>query len=91
MQATEALIRNVVQQVLAEVGKMPPASSGRGYAGRNGIFTDANEAVAAASEAFDALSRRTIEDRKRIISGASVGSTARRTSERSGCERRVDP
>ena len=69
MQATEAMIRNVVQQVLAEVGKIPAvnASSGGGYAGRNGIFTDVNEAVAAATEAFDQLSRRTIEDRKRII------------------------
>src|SRR5690606_17267569 len=58
-----------VQQVLAEVGKIPAihGSSGGGYAGRNGIFTDVNEAVAAATEAFDQLSRRTIEDRKRII------------------------
>jgi aldehyde dehydrogenase len=67
MQATETLIRNVVQQVLAEVGGIPPMANGRGYARRFGVFTDVNEAVAAANEAFDQLSERTIEDRKRII------------------------
>jgi aldehyde dehydrogenase len=66
MQATEAMIRSVVQQVLAEVGKIPTIS-GKGYAGRYGIFTDVNEAVAAATDAFDELSRRPIEDRKKII------------------------
>ncbi len=65
MQATENLIRSVVQQVLAEIGTIPPVSNG--YAGRYGIFTDVNEAVEAANEAFEELSRRPIEDRKRII------------------------
>ena len=37
------------------------------YAGRFGLFTDVDEAVAAASAAFEQLSERTIEDRKRII------------------------
>ena len=40
---------------------------GGGYQGRFGLFTDVNEAVAAAREAFERLSRRTIEDRTRII------------------------
>jgi len=66
MQANEALIRNVVEQVLAEVGRIP-AIQGRGHVGRHGVFTDVDQAVAAATEAFDALSRRTIEDRKRIL------------------------
>ncbi|MEX0939202.1 MAG: aldehyde dehydrogenase family protein [Pirellulales bacterium] len=66
MQATEDIIRSVVQQVLAEVGGIPPVSS-NGYAGRYGIFNDVDEAVAAANEAFDRLSERTMEDRKRII------------------------
>ncbi|MCA9187121.1 MAG: aldehyde dehydrogenase, partial [Planctomycetales bacterium] len=66
MQLSETLIRNVVQQVLAEVGRIPPMPSS-GYAGRHGVFTCVNDAVAAASEAFEALSERTIEDRKRII------------------------
>jgi len=67
MQATETLIRNVVQQVLREVGQMPTLHSGNGHSGRYGVFTDVEQAVAAASDAFDALSRRTREDRKRII------------------------
>ena len=40
---------------------------GGGYQGRFGLFTDVNEAVAAAREAFERLSRRTLEDRRRII------------------------
>lgn len=67
MQLDESTIRNVVAQVLAEVGGMPAASSTNGYTGRHGIFNCVDEAVAAANEAFDQLSRRPIEDRKRII------------------------
>lgn len=68
MQATEALIRDVVQQVLARMGSTaPPTKNGRGHTGRYGIFTDVDEAVAAATEAFDQLSERTIAERKRAI------------------------
>lgn len=68
MQATEELIRDVVQQVLSRMGTVAPRSqNGHGYAGRYGVFTDVDEAVAAATEAFEQLSDRTIEDRKRII------------------------
>ncbi|HEX4144099.1 MAG TPA: aldehyde dehydrogenase family protein [Pirellulales bacterium] len=68
MQATEQLVRSVVEQVLAQLGNgAPPASNGRGFSGRFGIFTCVNEAVTAATEAFEQLSQRTIEDRKRII------------------------
>jgi aldehyde dehydrogenase len=63
----ETLIRNVVQEVLAQLHGQAPATNGRGYRGRYGIFTNVNEAVAAATEAFEQLSERTIEDRKRII------------------------
>ena len=65
MQLTEETIRSVVAQVLAEVGNPPAVSAS--YAGRNGVFTCADEAVAAAREAFEQLRERTIEDRKRII------------------------
>ena len=68
MQATEQLVRSVVEQVLAQLGSgAPPASNGRGYSGRFGIFTSVDEAVKAATEAFEKLSERTVEDRKRII------------------------
>jgi len=67
MQATEELIRSVVAQVLSQMGPGAPAGNGRSYRGRFGIFTCVDEAVAAATEAFEQLSERTIEDRKRII------------------------
>lgn len=67
MQATEELIRSVVEQVLTRMGTAAPSSNGRGYSGRHGIFTCVDEAVAAATEAFEQLSERTIADRKRII------------------------
>lgn len=66
MQVSESLIRDVVAQVLAEVGRIPPVS-GQGYTGRHGIFHDVNEAVSAATDAFEQLSERGLEDRKRII------------------------
>ncbi|MHB0959605.1 MAG: aldehyde dehydrogenase family protein [Pirellulaceae bacterium] len=67
MQINEALIRDVVAQVLAEVGRNGHVASAS-LTGRHGIFHDANEAVAAAREAFERLSECGLEDRKRIIS-----------------------
>lgn len=67
MQATETLIRNVVQEVLARMGTAPPTPQRRGHEGRHGIFTCVDEAVAAATDAFHKLSERTMEDRKRAI------------------------
>ena len=67
MQVDEALIRSVVAQVLSEVGKIPPVSSGGRYVGRHGVFTCAKEAIAAASEAYEQLRECGLEDRKRII------------------------
>ncbi|QDV61374.1 aldehyde dehydrogenase family protein [Crateriforma conspicua] len=75
MQFDENLIRNVVSQVLAEVGPMPTANgsvalrpdSAPASAGQHGVFYDAESAVAAAREAFEQLRRGTMEDRKQII------------------------
>ena len=68
MQINEDLIRSVVAQVLAEVGRGGGAPvAGKSFAGRHGVFTCPDEAVAAAREAFEQLQERTIEDRKRII------------------------
>ncbi len=66
MQINENLIRDVVARVLAEVGRAPPIAGGSAR-GRHGIFDNANEAVAAAREAFLQLSEMTIEHRRRII------------------------
>jgi aldehyde dehydrogenase len=68
MQINEALIRSVVAQVLSEVNRSPGAPvAAKSFAGRHGVFTCPNEAVAAARDAFERLSERTLEDRKRII------------------------
>ena len=66
MQINESLIREVVAQVLAEVGRAPVVS-GKSYAGRHGVFQCVEEAISAAREAFEQLSERTLEDRKGII------------------------
>ncbi len=72
MQVDETLIRNVVQQVITRLGangSAAPAATvvGGGHRGRHGLFSCVDEAVAAANEAFDRLSERTLEDRRRII------------------------
>ena len=75
MQLDESLIRNVVTQVIAEMGRKNGAThgaagapiSGKSYAGRFGVFSCPTEAIAAARDAFEQLSERTLEDRKRII------------------------
>ena len=66
MQISEQLIRDVVTQVLAEVGQAP-AVPGPSLSGRHGVFSCVDQAVAAARAAFESLSQRTMEDRKRII------------------------
>jgi acyl-CoA reductase-like NAD-dependent aldehyde dehydrogenase len=68
MQINESLIRSVVAQVLSEVNRTGGAPvAPKSFDGRHGIFTCPNEAVQAASDAFEQLQQRTIEDRKRII------------------------
>ncbi len=76
MQLNEELIRNVVSQVLAEVTRQAPAAGvpasadhrpTASFYGRHGVFHCVKEAVAAARTAFEQLSQRTREDRRRII------------------------
>ncbi|MCS7305148.1 MAG: aldehyde dehydrogenase family protein, partial [Thermoguttaceae bacterium] len=78
MQVDEVFVRNVVEQVLKRLGVDGDGRTGfrpigapvapKSYQGRFGLFTDVNEAVEAAKEAFERLSRATLEDRRRIIS-----------------------
>src|SRR6476469_11045141 len=68
MQINETLIRSVVAQVLAEVGRSNGAPvAAKSFAGRHGVFTCPDEAVAAARDAFEQLQERSIEDRRRVI------------------------
>lgn len=70
MQINEELIRSVVTQVIQEVRSGSPQSSGQSAAraaGRFGVFDCAEEAVAAARQAFEQLRSRPLEDRRRAI------------------------
>ena len=73
MQFDENLIRNVVSQVLNQVGPMPPGPSTTGQpmgsipGGRHGIFYDADSAVRAARAAFEQLRERSMAERKQVI------------------------
>lgn len=66
LQVNESMIRNVVAQVLAEVGPAPAVSSSQA-GNRYGVFDCPTEAIAAARKAFEQLSERTVDDRKKII------------------------
>jgi len=75
MQISETVVRNVVQEVLRRLGAdgspavpLPKGPDRATHVGRFGLFTDADQAVAAARDAFEQLSRRTIEDRRKVIS-----------------------
>ncbi len=70
MQVNEAFIRSVVEEVLQRIsgnGAGPAIVSPPTKTGRFGLFTCPDEAVAAALDAYEQLSRRTLEERKRII------------------------
>ena len=75
MQVNETLIRDVVAQVLAEVGPAPvvtevgpaPVVAATSHIGSNGVFSDVDKAVAAAREAYEQLCHCSMEDRLRII------------------------
>ncbi|MEM6980694.1 MAG: aldehyde dehydrogenase family protein [Planctomycetota bacterium] len=67
MQFDEQTIRNVVAQVLAEVGPIPTASGSTTAGGEFGIFMDADSAVSAARTAFEEFRTRSMEERKQVI------------------------
>lgn len=67
MQLSEDLIRNVVQQVLSQMGGASAAPSAGKPRGQDGVFATADEAVSAADEAFVAFRRRALADRSAIV------------------------
>ena len=68
MQVDEAVIRNVVEQVVTRLRSNGTAAPvGGGYQGRFGLYTNVDQAVAAAGEAFERLSERSLADRRRIL------------------------
>jgi aldehyde dehydrogenase len=69
MQVTDDLIRGVVQQVLAGMrnGTSHASRSTNGTMAKRGVFTDVENAIAAASAAQRAFERRGLEDRRKAI------------------------
>ncbi len=68
MKISENTINKIVAEVLQQMGGTanPPAVS-RSYVGRFGQFTDLNEAVCAARDAFEQLEKKTIAERRLAI------------------------
>ena len=69
IQANEQAIRQVVQEVLAQLGRRPGAAGGNG-ATRNGdwgVFKTVDDAVAAANDGFKKLRDASMEDRAKAI------------------------
>ena len=66
MQANAETIRSVVQEVLAQLGKVPKQSTPQ-RDGDLGVFQSVDQAVAAATEGFKKLSESPLEARKTII------------------------
>ena len=71
-QPNELAIRQVVEEVLAQLGRSPRAGETNGHS-RNGasrtwgVFSDVDRAVAAAQDGFEQLRRVSMEDRGKII------------------------
>lgn len=65
MQINPELIRSVVQEVLSQMGPVTAPSVGSvTKPDRLGVFNTADEAIAAATEAFNAFKKRPLADRK---------------------------
>jgi aldehyde dehydrogenase len=70
MQMTEDLIRNVVQQVLSQMGNGAIPTNGKAAArtsGNLGVFPTVDAAVEAAEAAFEQFRHRSLDDRKKAV------------------------
>src|SRR5208337_3024299 len=70
MQMTEDLIRNVVQEVLSQMGNWAIVGNGKAAAhraGSLGVFPTVDAAVDAAGAAFEQFRRRGLSDRKKAV------------------------
>ena len=64
---SEDLIRNVVQQVLSQMGGGPATNGHRAPEGRDGVYGSADAAVAASESAFKAFRLRPLADRDKAV------------------------
>jgi acyl-CoA reductase-like NAD-dependent aldehyde dehydrogenase len=70
MQMTEDIIRNVIQEVLAQMGNGAALGNGKASprpSGNLGAFATAADAVAAADAAFQSFRTRPLEDRRKAV------------------------
>ncbi len=70
MQMTEDIIRNVVQEVLAQMGNGSSLGNGKAASrpsGNLGVFVSADDAVAAADVAFRSFRTRPLDDRRKAV------------------------
>ena len=70
MQMTEDLIRNVVQEVLSQMGGGAALSNGKapsGASGNLGVFSSVDDAVRAAEAAFQVFQSRPVADRAKAV------------------------
>ena len=70
MQMTEDIIRNVVQEVLAQMGTGASLTNGKAHgrsSGNLGVFSTVDDAVSAAADAFAAFRTRPLEDRRKAV------------------------
>jgi hypothetical protein len=68
VQATEQTIRQVVQEVLSQLtGRAPAAPAAPAASARWGVFDNVDDAVAAAQQGFEQLSRASLEQRRTAI------------------------
>ncbi len=67
MQTSEDLIRNVVQQVLSQMGGILIGNGNARASGTLGIYPTADAAVSASEAAFEAFKTRPLGDRKKAI------------------------
>jgi aldehyde dehydrogenase len=70
MQMTEDLIRNVVQEVLAQMGNISPPANGKAASrpsGNLGVFSTVDDAVMAAEAAFHSFKTRPLSDRRKAV------------------------
>src|SRR5437870_190322 len=66
MQVTDELVRNVVQEVLAQMRNGRPAAT-NGQTRRWGVFDDVNAAVAAAADAQKRFEAGGLEERRKAV------------------------
>lgn len=67
MQLSEDLIRNVVQQVLTQMGGPAGAVAASRPAGQHGVFATIDQAIDAAEHAFHAFRKRPLADRDTAV------------------------